>query len=491
MQEKESLLRSTLKDGIFYTLAEVLVTSFGLITFPIFTRIFMPQDYGRYILIAAFVDLLLFNLSWVREPMLRFFAVYEKRSDQASFYLIVFAVLTTSLLLVSSLVYLAIYFLKNGLLANFYPLFLWGLAIFIFRSLFECGLQFLRIERKAKAYLFFSTASAFLRIVLALSLVFLWKKEVEFLLIGWFLAQVVLLPFLLFKIAPPAKIIKYQKVTLQKVKEFVAYGLPFIFIALSLNGLHTVDRFMLQYFRDSREVGLYSISYMLSNLSFIVPFLLLGFSGYPLIISTWESKGQKATEEFIGKLIKYYIMISLPIVFGISILAKSLLGILTRAEYLPAASLIPVLSASIFIWGLSVFTTKGFVLRKRPVLFMVTAAIAAMINIILNALLIPSLGSWGAAFTTAVSYLLFVVASVYISNGILDFKIRVGISAFFQTLIASISMAVVIFLLAQNLPAGVFNLFLLVGAGMVVYLGLLIIFGALKIKDAIGIFYRS
>ena len=73
----------------------------------------------------------------------------------------------------------------------------------------------------------------------------------------------------------------------------------------------------------------------------------------------------------------------------------------------------PILTASVVFSGFTSFLGSVYLLRKKSLLTFVTAMAGAVVNIILNLVLIPSMGAQGASIATLASY-----ASVFVIRAI-------------------------------------------------------------------------
>ena len=104
---------------------------------------------------------------------------------------------------------------------------------------------------------------------------------------------------------------------------------------------------------------------------------------------------------------------------GCALTAFSKIAIYVMADdvsYYPAWQYIPVLSVATIFSSLVTFMGSVYLVEKKSMLSFITSMIGAVINIILNFLLIPTaLGPNGAAIATFVSY--FVVFVIRAVNG--------------------------------------------------------------------------
>ena len=94
---------------------------------------------------------------------------------------------------------------------------------------------------------------------------------------------------------------------------------------------------------------------------------------------------------------KYFLLIAIPASFGLSILSKPILMILTTPDIATNGYLItPFVAASAVLFGVYAIAGNVLILEKRTQLMGTTWIIAAVLNLILNIIFVPILGIIGA-----------------------------------------------------------------------------------------------
>jgi len=72
------MTKDFLKDTVKYLPAQIAPGIVGFISIPIITRIFLPQDYGKYSLVMATVMVLTALVGWLPMSIIRFYPAYER-----------------------------------------------------------------------------------------------------------------------------------------------------------------------------------------------------------------------------------------------------------------------------------------------------------------------------------------------------------------------------------------------------------------------------
>ncbi|MFH1462587.1 MAG: polysaccharide biosynthesis C-terminal domain-containing protein [bacterium] len=222
------------------------------------------------------------------------------------------------------------------------------------------------------------------------------------------------------------------------------FGVPLIMTGIGYWIIQSSDRYLIKYFLDISQVGLYSVGY---SCAFTLIFLWTAFSGVILPdLSALFDKGKiRELEIRFSRVLKYGVAFSVPGVIGLSILAKPIIKTLSSSEFLPAANVLIIISVGVFFYGMFVhFNTLLSVLKKVKILSSIWI-LMAVFNLGLNFWLIPKFGIIGAAASTSLCFLLGAVVIVLYSQNY--FKIVFQKEWLAKIIIASTLMGILISLI--------------------------------------------
>jgi O-antigen/teichoic acid export membrane protein len=176
---------------------------------------------------------------------------------------------------------------------------------------------------------------------------------------------------------------------------------------LVLSGLATIlylkiDLVMLGMLVDSKEVGIYSVAARLSETWYFIPATIA--SGiFPKIIKYKGISEDHYNSELL-KILKIFFYISLTLSVFISFASSFLVDFLYGKEFNQASKILSLhIWASIFVFSGAIFS-KWLVVENKLSFSLLRQITGAVLNIILNFILIPLYGGWGAAISTLVSY---------------------------------------------------------------------------------------
>lgn len=203
-------------------------------------------------------------------------------------------------------------------------------------------------------------------------------------------------------------------------KEYVKFGLtislPLIFHHLGHNILNQFDRIMLGKMADLESVARYSFSYSIG----LVLQIVLGSINTVWVPFFFEAK--KSNHEKLGNYITKYLSLGLFLTLGYLTIFPELVYIMGGKKYESGIAIIPFIILSYFLVFLYTFPVNVQFYYESTKLIPFATLVAGLVNIGLNFIIIPQLGSTGAAITTLVSYIFLLVIHHYITKRRYDYK---------------------------------------------------------------------
>jgi O-antigen/teichoic acid export membrane protein len=222
------------------------------------------------------------------------------------------------------------------------------------------------------------------------------------------------------------------------VRESMLYGLPLL--GLNVSGFVTDwgDRYLLSYFREAAELGLYVAGYNLANYAtmFFVP--ALNSALIPVTMNAWNEGGPEETRRSLESYLRWYSLVALPVVFGIAAVAEPLIRLIASEKFVAAAVVIPWVLAAKAVQGAYYPFLAGLFLSKRTGVLALFMAGAAVLNLALNWALIPGMGMTGAAIATLAAYIFYVLGGGVFSQRTL--RLRFPVASFAAYLVAAGAM---------------------------------------------------
>ena len=177
---------------------------------------------------------------------------------------------------------------------------------------------------------------------------------------------------------------------------------------IALSGLMTtiymrIDQVMLgSMLVNKAENGIYSAGARIAEMWYFVPMAIIA-AFQPVIINHRKEKNYEKYKEYMQRLYDIVAIIGIAFGIGISLFGWLAVDILYGSEYAAASNIL-----LISVWA-GLFATLGcarsvwLVAENKQKYTLVYTSVGCIINIVLNALLIPKLGAIGAAIATLVT----------------------------------------------------------------------------------------
>ena len=206
--------------------------------------------------------------------------------------------------------------------------------------------------------------------------------------------------------------IKLKGITKELIKDMLKFSIPYIPLTLMWTITSASDRFVILAMLGDNAIttnGLYAAAYKL-------PTLITIAGG--IFIKAWHisSVSENDTEErsrFFGTVYRNYLCLMFAGGACLIALSKVFTKLLLNSSYYDSWKYVPILAIAMIFSAFSEFLGSVYFVNKKSTRSLITAAVGAIANIILNFALIPFWGATGAATATAICYaLVFVIRIV-------------------------------------------------------------------------------
>jgi O-antigen/teichoic acid export membrane protein len=409
------MIKDLVKDIAKYLPSKLIAGLIGFVSIPIVTRLFSPADYGSYSLTWSTINILVLLIGWLSMPIIRFYPKFEKDINLDYFKSQIVKLSIISISAISTLFFVIIIIVKKLLTFQLYNLMLIGLLLFSLLSFFEILLQFLRSRREIIWYSVFFIFKIVFGFGVGILLIFLFDIGIEGLFWGLIITLVLILPFLWKKSVERIKLEK-ERISRGFAKEISRYSIPLVIGNLASWILSLSDRYILQLFRGSYEVGIYSASYNISEHSVLLFTSLFLLASSPISINMWEKEGEEETKKFVSKTTRLFLIICIPLVVILGVLSKPIVTLMTGSEYINGYRIVPLVVSGAFFLGFQQRFGVAFSFYKKTKFIMFAIVGSGLLNLILNFLLIPRYGYMAAAVTTLISYIALFLLMVIFSR---------------------------------------------------------------------------
>ena len=266
--------------------------------------------------------------------------------------------------------------------------------------------------------------------------------------------------------------------------EILKYSLPLLFTSFFFMIIRWVTTFILGYLENASYVGMYNVALSTADLMYLVPIALTTLS-FPIMTVRYSKNKSKDLKYIFNTTTKWVFLIALPIYLIFLFFSKNILGIMFGNEYSNGALTLSILASGYIIYSLSKTASDILsVAKKNEIIFYVTLA-AAIINVILNFILIPRFNLMGAAISTSIAFIIMGVLFFYYAykiSGAQPIKF-----VYLKTSIIGFVSIFVIYKLSKIINLSIYKFFSILLLFLVIYLFLLYIFRCLDDEDILVI----
>jgi O-antigen/teichoic acid export membrane protein len=177
------------------------------------------------------------------------------------------------------------------------------------------------------------------------------------------------------------------------------YALPLIPAGLAYWVTGFADRYFVQAYTNTAQVGLYSVgSSLAAGVALVTGAFQQAWGPFALSIHTQPDAKQTYATVFL-----FYLWVAGAISAALSLFAPEILRLLATKQYAGASPVVGVLALSYVMIGLTYIAATGPAIAKRTGPTGIAMAGAAVLNILLNFALVPTFGKLGSAVATLIA----------------------------------------------------------------------------------------
>ena len=442
-----------------YSIGQIFLSGFGIITLPIFTRILSVEDYGiiSIFLYTNSVLSVVFSLG-IGQPINRYY--YEKKQDFGSFlftailflFLFQIAVFILGILLLEQLESLV------GLSRN---LFLLAMCTSFFSPLVRAYQNLNIAMERSSSYSKFNIIRRMVLFAGSIMLIYVLPIEPYY---SRVIGELFIIPFFLYSFIQLRRIFTLS-ISLKHIKYILKLCIPLYPPMLAGVIFGQVDRVIINKYLGLTDTGLYSYAYTIGTLSgiFIVS---ISSSWTPKFMHYLKDKRFSLINNMTGLIIMLYCIL----IVSLILFCQEISLVLAPDTFQAGIIVTPiVLFASFFSSHETIYT--NYVLFKKKLLF-IMALITILIGMLkfgLNILLIPKFGYIAASYSLIICYIVRLSGNYWLAKYLIGdsiYKLRysykplliliVALIIFYSLYISNISFLLRVFLKVVSLGLFIF-----------------------------------
>ena len=394
MHKKKELAKNT----VIIFLGKVSTQFISFFLLPLYTRFLSASSYGTVDLITTYVSLFVPVIT-LQQEMATFRYLIDARGSKEK----IKNVITTSLFNVFSLliVFIIIYLIIICLFKINYAYFiLANIIVCIFSNLF---LQIARGLGKNTHYSIASFITGIVTIILNIVFIVLFKFQVEGMLLSAILSNFVCIIYLFFAL----KIYKYLSFKSDKYlrKKMLKYSLPLVPNGISWWVVTASDRTIISTFLGVASNGIYAVA---NKFPTIINSLFSIFT-----MSWTESASLHINDEdrdkFFSDIANTVLRLFSCLCIGLIACMPFAFPILVDSKFDEAYLYVPIFIIGVLCNCIIGIYSAIYIANKMTKQIATTSILSAVINIVLNLLLIKIIGLYAACLSTSIAYFVMMV----------------------------------------------------------------------------------
>lgn len=413
-----SAYKRLLKNSSIFAIANMGSKLLSIILVPFYTYVLTTEEFGTVDMLMTSISLMLpiITLS-IFDATLRFSIKSEYNIKN---------IFTTSVFitLYGNIVFLVFYPLLNKIsfLGNYIELFYILLLLQSINSLLS---QFARGINKVKLFATNGMMITFFTLILNIVFLSIFNLNIKGYLLSYIISYLIGNLFLIFrlKVWSHLNIKSYNKIL---AKEMLTYSIPLIPNALMWWLMNVSDRYIITFFLGVSANGIYAVANKIPTILNLI---------YSIFSQAWqlsaiEESGSETKSQFYSNVFSIFSTVMFIAASCIILIIKPLINLFVSSDYSESWKYVPFLLLAVIFTSFSSFLGTNYIAMKETKGIFKTSLFGAIVNVILNIILIPLFGINGASFATMMSFFVVWIIRIYDTKRFVSLEINVKILTF-------------------------------------------------------------
>jgi O-antigen/teichoic acid export membrane protein len=390
-------------DSLLYAFMNVGTKLIAFIMLPIYTNFLPPEELGVLDVIDKFSSMLTFLIIFGTDSALSYYYFETKDKEKRLEYVRnvmffrLFIVAILALIFIIAGPWISQFLFKDS---GYVRLLYISLGVLILDTVIIVVQMVLRFDFKTKKVVFYTVGKMLLVAVLSYLFLKYVVQSPEGILLGRIVSSSIIF-LMLFSISREYLV---PKINFSSLKEIIKYAAPLVPASIAFWVIANASVFFLQAFQSLKEVGIYGAATRLATvITLLTSGVQMAWRPYSMSIKDKENSPDLFAKIYLGLL-----LIGIFGIMGIATIMPYVIGILDE-KYYEAYQYVALISAAAFLNFYYLIISSGLFITKKTTVISVTFGIVAVVNTILNIVLIPTFSIWGAVASYLISYMIAVV----------------------------------------------------------------------------------
>ncbi|QSX77686.1 oligosaccharide flippase family protein [Agrilutibacter solisilvae] len=394
-----------------YSFSNGMVMLAGFISFPILTRLLDNTQFG---ILRYYDTLMLLGVAILKlgtpHAIVRFYPYEGNAQQQRAFgtNMVLLPLMLSGVLWGLTVTGIALWSSTGG--GSLSPLFWCALILIPMLAVTSIAQMVVRASERSDIVMTTRIVGRMLELVLVLGAVILVQQSALAVYGGKMIAAVLLLAWLAQWLYRHLQVSR-DAVDLQALRNGLVYGLPLMAHEIAFSVLANMDRVLLKHLTDDfAAVGIYAIGYALAMQLNVFIDVTLSEAFTPVVMRAYETGGAGAVRALKRRVLLPMTYAVVAIVGMLLISGHDLLVALSGPGKAASGPVFIIVGVTISMYAWFAIANYGLQLKKRTLQVLAITLGAAMLNVVMNIILVPRMGYMGAAWSTAISYAALIAA---------------------------------------------------------------------------------
>ncbi|MES9886967.1 MAG: flippase [Candidatus Sedimenticola sp. 6PFRAG1] len=399
-------------NSLYYGIGDLLQKFISVLLLPIYTRYLLPEDYGVIALLMLMTLVVsattMFGLT---NGIARYIFYVDKEQvtrDEVVWSPLLFVITLTCIvtaILIANADIISSFLFDN---ANHQYVVVLTLINVLISNVTGIGRSVLIFEERVKAVNIINISGAVVGVVTGIYLVAFLGRGVDGAIEAGLVSSAFMFIHTYFLSIRRYKLKFNQKILAKQLR----FSFPLVATVFAFLLIDTSDRYLLKLYLPLSEVGLYNVGYQVGMLMML---LVGGFtSAWPPFYFKNNQNGEG--QVICNNVLKMYVLVAAPFAVLIALFSPIAIKLLTTQAYDDAYTVVPWVALAYLLKGPYLIFVMGLQAKNKTIWMVYLEISAAIINIVLNLLLIPEIGREAAAITTLLSYTFMSVGAFWLVN---------------------------------------------------------------------------
>ena len=421
------LYKKLFKQTAIYGLATVLPRMFSFLLVPLYTNLLPKEEYGKVSIIFAYM--IFFNVILAYGMETSFFRFYNNETDKKAVVetTTVSVFWSTILFLFPALIFRNALAFFSGIDVQYITFTIW---ILVLDALVIVPFSKLRAFQKPMVYAVIKIGNVVVNLSLNLFFLiylpkiaesnpsdFLSSLYAENFQIGYIFVANIIASLLTFVVLSPDYFSLKWHFNFSLWKRMMKYGLPILVAGIAFAINEQFDKILLGKLLPANiadaQVGVYSACYKLGL------FMVLYRTAYTLGIEPFffsHASNENAPQTY-ATITKYFVIFGSFILLTVIVFADIFKYFMIRdSSYWEAMKVVPLIILANFFLGIYTNLSVWYKLIDKTHIGAYISIVGAIVTIVLNLLLIPSMSYYGSAIATIAAYGTMMFISYFLGN---------------------------------------------------------------------------